>query len=432
MSLSAIKPEDLQNVSQLPFFEQELEEAIRNGKTSDVLDFRLALKKFLEVYADLEYQNANLFSRIRVMKLRIELEFFPLMTDEVQADLLMNHMHDFQIMNMDIDAKAQDLVQLTDPWLYAELREMGLHALLANNEMLGSQQIELDGKLVAPTIGHWVELYRKQDHSSTEAAMARLDFLNHGFARMLSDVDRNLLAQVLEVCDTFATLTPLEEPEEAQSPQSQPQPQNTSAPAKAATRNILYIPEKRSIGTTPTTPTSLPKFNRMPTAPRSIEGMAVPKAEYPVPPQAPTYAPEAVPIVHQQAVPQQAPTPLRPYAATSSTTSPAPGSVFQSLADLEHADRDLVLRSASSFDTFAQGVKQEIEKVYARSPESRAYLVQLWRKSPLYKLYIEMGEQSMDTRTPIQQISEQREQQGLPTLSKEEFDIVADLSRFIQ
>lgn len=55
-----------------------------------------------------------------------------------------------------------------------------------------------------------------------------------------------------------------------------------------------------------------------------------------------------------------------------------------------------------------------------------------WRQSEVYRVYLDMGRQSLEQGVGIGQVEQQRAQQGRPYLSEHEFSVIADLNRQLQ
>ena len=119
----------------------------------------------------------------------------------------------------------------------------------------------------------------------------------------------------------------------------------------------------------------------------------------------------------------------KPQSAPRPTTGQK---TFSSLADLEHIDLAMVHGTGATPEQFAKRIKSEVAKVYQRSPESKQHIVDIWRKSPLYMLYMEMGKESMEKKKSIVDIAAERAKKKKSVLTKEEFDVIADLSKSIQ
>lgn len=83
-------------------------------------------------------------------------------------------------------------------------------------------------------------------------------------------------------------------------------------------------------------------------------------------------------------------------------------------------------------DDTASAIRKLQEKFIALARESYALRVQGiigWRSSPLYQSYLELGNDSMNSRRPIEQIIASRQQGGAETMTADEFNAIADLNR---
>ena len=79
-----------------------------------------------------------------------------------------------------------------------------------------------------------------------------------------------------------------------------------------------------------------------------------------------------------------------------------------------------------------QAVAHIVEKIELLGEESfgkRAEGTNAWRQSPLYKLYLEMGVESMERGEPIGIVISRRSTSNRPYLSEHEFTAVADLNQ---
>lgn len=74
-------------------------------------------------------------------------------------------------------------------------------------------------------------------------------------------------------------------------------------------------------------------------------------------------------------------------------------------------------------------ILEKINLLTEESFEKRAEGIASWRKSPLYQTYLSLGRESMMTGKTIDEIGEMRRQKGQPSLSNEEFSMIADLNR---
>jgi|GEM_PF-6571580 len=76
-------------------------------------------------------------------------------------------------------------------------------------------------------------------------------------------------------------------------------------------------------------------------------------------------------------------------------------------------------------------VAEKIQQVVAAAPNERFTVSQALRNSPLFGLYQQLGQETIRTRQPIDQVIYARYQQQQPYLLKEEFDAVAELIKQI-
>lgn len=77
----------------------------------------------------------------------------------------------------------------------------------------------------------------------------------------------------------------------------------------------------------------------------------------------------------------------------------------------------------------ADSIKREVFKLIGASPMDKGQAKMSWQQSPLYKLYIAMGEESMKTKKPIKDIAAGRQQNSQPYLTEAEFKAVVEISR---
>ncbi len=87
------------------------------------------------------------------------------------------------------------------------------------------------------------------------------------------------------------------------------------------------------------------------------------------------------------------------------------------VSDPQKAERDLV---------------EKVVKLVGKEETKRIAVVRNWRESALYKLYVEIGEQSITQGKTVADLTRERQAQGKPFLTQEEFNALADLSREFQ
>lgn len=83
-------------------------------------------------------------------------------------------------------------------------------------------------------------------------------------------------------------------------------------------------------------------------------------------------------------------------------------------------------------ETANESIKKLLEKFSLLEEESftkRQEGVSAWRNSPIYKLYLEMGNESIETSRTINEIINSREKEGKPYLTEEEFYSVVDFNK---
>lgn len=398
INVNSIQIADLQDADRFHEFQKAVVEAVETGHASDVLDFRIRMQDFFREYADLEVQKPELFRNYRKIILYIELEEFEFLTEDLQCILIQKYFDSFAQLRLDICHKVDLALLLEDDLLRDDKRDTFMAALLQNQTYIGSENIEVEGNAVSPTIGNWTKKYRFKFGFKHQSDMIRMDFCARDEARTLSERDQSRLRLLVDLIEQLKVEPQKEEEVE----------QEVVSPARPENFSPLYVPIKK-----PKVPLSqVPKLNQFAS---DIQPRSTLQPSYGAMPRSgvrPRY--DQAPV--QQPSPQM----------TSSGVS------FRSLADLHSLDVAFVQNLGEHMGSFVEMVKTEVQKVYARSPESKPPIIELWRQSPLFMLYNEMSEESMQTRQPIAAISERRSRTGQPTLTKEQFNLVADLSKTIQ
>jgi len=399
IDLKLLTSQQLQDPAQYHEIQQAVIHAISYGQGNDAKDFIHVIDDFFHVFRDLEKDEKELFSNYRKLKLYIELELFELMPEEVQVNLLSRHLFAFSRIHVDVVQKIALSVLLTDEMLENEKKETLMAALLNNQDLIGTAKIPVENKPVPPTVSNWLLKYRNTFGLKRQDSLIRMDFITRGEARSLSEEEREKLRLALDAYEEVK-FTKVEIDEEKA-------PEQTEKAAKQS-HSPLYIPRKQAI-------VPMTEMRRS-VVPSATGGTSVQPARI---------------------LPS---TPSVPAAVTNTTTfasAIAPelqpqGESFQKLSDIEHVSLPMVERMGVSLQQFVETVKPNILQVQASSPQAKSDLADLWRRSPLYHLYMDMTQESMSQKKPVSEVARARTNDGRPTLSKEEFDIVSDLSRTIQ
>lgn len=76
-----------------------------------------------------------------------------------------------------------------------------------------------------------------------------------------------------------------------------------------------------------------------------------------------------------------------------------------------------------------QKIQEKIELLGEESFTQRAKGIKAWQNSEIYKFYLDIGRESMDSNQTIEEIINQRMAEGKPYLTQEEFSAISDLNR---
>lgn len=97
---------------------------------------------------------------------------------------------------------------------------------------------------------------------------------------------------------------------------------------------------------------------------------------------------------------------------------------IKTIADIEQIDVD-------AFRSIAQSSVERDKKIndsLSRLKNDHPSLLEFWQKSPLYRLYLEIGRESMSGDKSVAEIAQDLKSQNKPYLSEEEFAAVAQMS----
>lgn len=137
-------------------------------------------------------------------------------------------------------------------------------------------------------------------------------------------------------------------------------------------------------------------------------------------------------LVTSQAPPTLPSAPSAPVAMAPSTPPPPPiprvPRTFQSLKDLEVVDVNMIRDTGLTIQQFAEAIKQQVSALAEQDATVTSQIATLWRSSPLYHLYTEIGRESVVTNTTLELVMQNRKVERKPTLTKDEFSALADLS----
>lgn len=82
--------------------------------------------------------------------------------------------------------------------------------------------------------------------------------------------------------------------------------------------------------------------------------------------------------------------------------------------------------------TVCQKIREKLRVLEKESFQDMASGISAWRQSPIVKLYIAMGQESIIMRIPIEKVIEKRKSESKPFLTLEEFDAIMDLNEKIR
>lgn len=89
-------------------------------------------------------------------------------------------------------------------------------------------------------------------------------------------------------------------------------------------------------------------------------------------------------------------------------------------------------RSAGATEWAIRKLKERFDALSKESYSLRVQGIIGWRQSPLYGLYLELGNESMVSQRPIRVVIAARQAQGQPVLTENEFAAIADLNQTLR
>ena len=79
-----------------------------------------------------------------------------------------------------------------------------------------------------------------------------------------------------------------------------------------------------------------------------------------------------------------------------------------------------------------QKVIDKVSRLGQDSLAKKAAGIQAWRKSPLYKMYLTIGQASMEHGVPVQTIINEYQAENKEILTMEEFEVVSDINKYLR
>lgn len=200
----------------------------------------------------------------------------------------------------------------------------------------------------------------------------------------------------------------------------------------------------------PPPPPVIPKVEPQRPAPRPPLSRNFPPANLPVADSTVSFSPPASPgLAIKRPADIPAPEPVRP------TTAPPPSRPVvrrerqperPAMADIRRPASTIIgpagemsTLTLMEFRRLGQGANDTTQRLFEKfqhyQKDSFALWAQAlagWRQSEVYRIYIDMGRQSLDQGIPIREVEKQRAASGLGYLSEHEFTAIADLNRRLQ
>ncbi|MCA9376084.1 MAG: hypothetical protein KC925_03390 [Candidatus Doudnabacteria bacterium] len=359
---------------------------------------------------------------------------------------------------MDLFREIRNRIIAVDGSIADEEKEVVRKALDRNVERIGSQDLTIGSEILPPTGANWIKAYRAKAGTNDRGSITRSQFLfDEPAAVALTESERNVLADLLYLYDlmgvptgqpgaidtldpylflnepgleldqTFEELREEEEQERAEitkrvsqgvapTTSTEAVAQRPSAPPK---RSLRLPTEERKTPPAPATPQKnvvrekpQPNASEQPKRKKLDVGRApLPSAVKPAPEQ-----PAAAPFVQPTQAPQK-------------KAEPKMFTELNQVSDISALSLH-ALRNAKGGPVAAiKNAAQQAAGLIAAAPGDLAVAQKTWKQTELYKVYIEMGNESMSSSKNIAQVSEERKQLKKPVLTPEEFEAVAELSR---
>ena len=159
-----------------------------------------------------------------------------------------------------------------------------------------------------------------------------------------------------------------------------------------------------------------------------------PKVEIPKPLEVPK-APPRPEVAPPKIKPAPEFKPTKPPRIEAALPSPIPSSKPRAPVKITSID-DIKKLNLDDFRSYrevpcdsAQVITEKINSILAEaSPLDKIKALSFWKESELYKLYIEMGRESMAQGISVKELAEKRRAEEKPFLSHEEFEAIVEIS----
>lgn len=245
--------------------------------------------------------------------------------------------------------------------------------------------------------------------------------------RIMSDVER-MATQVQQGMRVQPTTSPVPKP-------VAPAPSTPSVHEQLLEKIRAQVPPPPTVPTASVVPPPV-----VPTPPVPVAPVPVPKPAAVVQPPRPaavrvqTPNLRTVPTMPPVARPAAAaPSPIRRQFVTSERPTISdvrpPIQVMGPVDELRTLTIDELRRLTPSPADAMKKVEEKIDLLTEESFVLRSQGIAAWKQSPVNQLYLEIGRQSMEAGQPIDAVIGTRLQQGLPTVSVDEFNAIVDLNK---
>ena len=417
-----INKDDLLSQGSLPGLEKLSRDVIKYNYVEDAYDLLRMLDKQVDE-EKIKQGDPVMYKKYLLIKRRFSfIALLSLTEEEALAFYRSNFVRYLDNEHIDIFAKTRArLISLPIDFRNA-FKQKIINTLKQNKENIGSKNIGLQGKTVPSLVKHWVTDYNQFLGAGKRDKLERFKYLNESpNCQGLSREDKNLLHDlfyfhdVLKISsyevgalDNWGTelFTPFVESAESK--------------RLGETREVREITAGKP-GRAGAPPSTQPRPTSPPTA-KAGAGRAQEGPPVATPPQPRPSQPEVVDLKKDE----PAEMPPQPAPAKPAQTNVIEISSHNDIAGISPSS---LRQLADDPHQAAEKIKQQVFKLIGASPQEKSLAKEAWQKSPLYKLYIIMGEESMKSRKPIKEVSQELKNSNRPNLSEKEFKAVVEISR---